>query len=164
MERSGEGAGIGEGGPFIAGGSPPLPAARARDGSLREWLRLPMVAAPVDLVPDGLINGRAGPAEDSARDAPRRGVRESTQAGFPPVLASSTAGSPAGGGGGRPSAADSPPRGCGAGGAGGPDSSVAEPAGDGGSGDDCRRVAGSPFDLEDNPEGRQGGPRGPPPR
>ena len=57
-----------------------------------EWLRLSVVATTVDLVPDGFVDGRAGPVEEGTRDGARRGRRESTQAGFPALLAPITAG------------------------------------------------------------------------
>ena len=79
VESSGEGTGIGEGGPFLAIGGPPFPAARACSGPLREGLGLPVVAAPVDFVPNGFVDGRASPAEEGARDGARRGRRERAQ-------------------------------------------------------------------------------------
>ena len=97
MKCGGEGVGIGEGGPFFASGGPPLPAARACGGPLCEWLRLPVVATPVDLVPDGFVDGRAGPAEDIAGYGAGSGVGEGVQTGLTSVLTCIAAWSSAGG-------------------------------------------------------------------
>ena len=164
VESSSEGASVSEGGPFLTGGGPPLPAGRAPDGPLGKGFGLPMLAAPVDLMPDGFVDGRTGPAEDITGDCAGSGAGDGTQTGLAAVLARTASRGPATSRGGRPPAADLPPGGSRTGSTSRPNPPVPEPAGDGGSSNDCSGVAGRALDLKDDAKSREGGPRSPPSR
>ena len=118
-----------------------------------------MGTAPVDFVPDGFVDGWACPAEDIAGYGAGSGVGEGVQTGLMSVLTCIAAWSSAGGRGSRPPAADLPPERSGAGSTGRSNPPVMKPAGDGGSSDDGGGLAGRALDLEDDANGREGGPR-----